>query len=130
MTVKPMADRKSVAWRVERIDNDGSECDFLAIVMAATRGKAKTTAMASPLYDGDGGREGYAALRAMRAPEFDGGDLSDRNLIAHGWWFECAGCRRRVSSEIAEDEGWTLAYDRGGHVYCGAQYMAAHRRAG
>lgn len=39
-----------------------------------------------------------------RAPEFDGyasaGTVPNNVLLDHGWWFECSGCYRHISSDL------------------------------
>jgi hypothetical protein len=66
--------------------------------------------------------------RCRRVQEFDQfapGPVPPRELLAHGWWFECVGCGRKVTecdsqAELDEDEGLApLApcFD-GAAVYC------------
>jgi hypothetical protein len=71
-----------------------------------------------------------------RAPQFDEyapGTVPPLTLIAHGWWFDCRGCGRRISDDsyldddgLDEDER-TPVEDEKHNVYCSAACCATEQ---
>jgi hypothetical protein len=72
-----------------------------ATVVFCTNGAAARREGASEL-----GVEWTEVEHCLRKPEFDQyapGPVSPLVLIAHGWWFECSHCGRRVTSDMSDE---------------------------
>lgn len=113
---------KLLAYRVDDL-SEGS-----GVIVFAKSNAAARSAGSQELSDGD--FHSVTATRLQWADEYaEAGEVPPLVMIKRGWWFQCAGCERRVSEsardDLEEGEPEIVPYVRRGDVFCNRRCCAS-----